>query len=233
MSAAAIVVAGGRGIRMKAGVNKIFLEVGGRPILEWSLALFERCPQVGEVVVVAHPGDLTACQSLASRFPKLARVVPGGEVRHRSEFAGVAALSARIDAGQVETVLVHDAVRPFATPDLVERLLAGIAGVQGCIPGLPLPRTAVIATEGWVASQPTTLWLVQTPQAADATWLLEAHNKAARAGFVGTDTASVIESAGGQVRVIQGEPDNFKVTTPDDLARAEMIAARFDNSARF
>lgn len=233
MNAAAVVVAGGRGTRMKAGVNKVFLEVGGRPILEWSLALFERCPQVAEVVVVAHPRDLTACQSLASRFPKLARVVPGGDVRHRSEFAGVAALSARIDTGEVQAVLVHDAVRPFASKDLVERLLAGMADVQACIPGLPLPRTAVIATEGWVTEQPTNLWSVQTPQAADATWLLEAHNKAARAGFVGTDTASVIEWAGGDVRVIQGERDNFKVTTPDDLAHAQAIAARFDNSARF
>ena len=226
MNAAAVVVAGGRGTRMQAGVNKVFLEVGGRPILEWSLALFERCPRVGEVVVVAHPGDLPACQSLASRFPKLARVVPGGDVRHRSEFAGVAALSARIDAGEVQAVLVHDAVRPFATPDLVERLLAGMADVEGCIPGLPLPGTVVVATDGWMAAQPTNLWSVQTPQAADATWLLEAHNKAARAGFVGTDTASVIEWAGGDVRVIQGEPDNFKVTTPDYLARAQTVAGR-------
>lgn len=232
MKAAAVVVAGGRGTRMKAGVNKVFLEVGGRSILEWSLTLFERSAQVQTVVIVARPADLAACQSLPSRFPKLARVVAGGDVRHRSEFAGVAALSARIDAGDVETVLVHDAVRPFATPDLVERVLTGMADVQGCIPGLPLAATTIAAQDGWVTGYPANLWSVQTPQAADATWLLEAHNKAARAGFLGTDTASVIEWAGGHVRVIEGEIDNIKITDPGDLGRAEKIVQSRLNSAR-
>lgn len=226
MSAAAIVVAGGRGTRMKAPVNKIFLEVGGRPILEWSLELFERCPGVDQVVVVANAADVAACSSLKSRFPRVSRVVPGGDVRHRSEFAGIAALSARIDAGEVETVLVHDAVRPFTSVDLVKRLLVGMAEVQACIPGLPMPPSTAIVERATVAGYPANLYAVQTPQAADATWLLEAHNKAARAGFLGTDTASVIEWAGGLVRVIPGETDNIKITTPSDLDRANTIAAR-------
>ncbi|MEO6796637.1 MAG: 2-C-methyl-D-erythritol 4-phosphate cytidylyltransferase [Candidatus Dormibacter sp.] len=224
MSAAAVIVAGGRGTRMKAAANKIFLEVGGRLILEWSLALFERSPSVSTVIVVAQAGDIDPCQRLGSRFSKLTKVVPGGDVRHRSEFAGVAALSGQIDAGEVETVLVHDAVRPFATPALVDRLLQGMAGVQACIPGLPVSPTTVAVVDGRVAGYPSGLWSVQTPQAADATWLLEAHNKAARAGFVGTDTASLIEWAGGDVRVIDGERDNIKITTPDDLRRAQRIA---------
>jgi 2-C-methyl-D-erythritol 4-phosphate cytidylyltransferase len=69
------------------------------------------------------------------------------------------------------------------------------------------------------------LWAVQTPQVFQATWLLEAHNRAARQEFIGTDTASVVEWAGGDVLVIEGEPDNIKITTPDDLARAQQIAA--------
>lgn len=226
MSAAAVVVAGGRGTRMKAPVNKIFLEVAGRPILEWSLALFESCPGVDRVVVVANAGDVAACRSLASRFPKVSQVVPGGDLRHRSEFAGLAALSARIDAGEVETILVHDAVRPFASPNLVLRLLSGMAEVQACIPGLPMPPGTALVEAGTVASFPADLHLVQTPQAADATWLLEAHNRAARAGFVGTDTASVIEWAGGLVRVVPGELDNIKLTTQADLRMAERIAGK-------
>ncbi|HEY0492980.1 MAG TPA: 2-C-methyl-D-erythritol 4-phosphate cytidylyltransferase [Candidatus Dormibacteraeota bacterium] len=226
MTVAAVIVAGGRGTRMKANVNKVFLEVGGRPIIEWSLALFEQARSVETVVVVAQPADIAGYQSLISRFPKVARVVPGGDLRHRSEFAGVAALSGRIDAGEIDHVLVHDAVRPFATRRLVERLLAAMPDVQACIPGLPLPASAVVATDGWVTGFPNGLWCVQTPQAADATWLLEAHNRAARAGFVGTDTASVIEWAGGEVRVITGEPDNIKITTPADLLLAEAIAGR-------
>ncbi len=226
MSVAAIVVAAGRGIRMKASVNKVFLQVAGRPILEWSLELFERCPGVEQVVVVANAADMAACSSLKSRFAKVSRIVLGGDLRHRSEFAGIAALSGRIDAGEVETVLVHDAVRPFASVDLVKRLLTGMAEVQACIPGLPMPPSTAIVDSATVAAYPANLYAVQTPQAADATWLLEAHNKAARAGFLGTDTASVIEWAGGLVRVIPGEQDNIKLTTQSDLRLADEIGTK-------
>jgi 2-C-methyl-D-erythritol 4-phosphate cytidylyltransferase len=152
--------------------------------------------------------------------------VAGGDQRHRSEFAGLRSLAARIDAGEVDTVLVHDAVRPFASPVLVERLIAGVADTIGCIPGLPVGRAIALVADGWVEGYPRNLWTVQTPQAFQATWLLEAHNKAARQGFIGTDTASVVEWAGGDVSVLEGEPENIKITTPEDLAHAEGIAAR-------
>ena len=225
MTVAAVIVAGGEGARMQAGKNKVFIEIGGRSILERSLALFESIPQVSEVVIVARAREITTCEALKNRFPKVSRIVAGGDVRHRSEFAGVQALAGVIDAGRVETVLVHDAVRPFASQQLVERLLAGLGESVGCIPGLRLAATTVLTEKGWLVGYPTNLWAVQTPQVFQATWLLEAHNRAARQGFVGTDTASVVEWAGGDVRVIEGEPSNIKITTPDDLARAREIAA--------
>ena len=225
MSAAAIVVAGGAGSRMQARVNKVFIEIAGRSILERSLELFESSSLVDDVVLVARQADLPTCESLRGRFPKLSAIVAGGDVRHRSEFAGLRALAARIDAGDIDTVLVHDAVRPFASHRLIERLLAGLERTVGCIPGLPLEGTTVRVDGGWISGYPRNLWAVQTPQAFQATWLLEAHNKAARHGFIATDTASVVEWAGGEVAVIEGEPDNLKITTPEDLARAERIAA--------
>jgi len=225
MTAAAVIVAGGEGARMQAGKNKVFIEIGGRSILERSLALFESISQVSEVVIVARAREITNCEALKSRFPKVSRIAAGGDVRHRSEFAGIQALAGDIDAGRVETVLVHDAVRPFASRQLVERLLAGLGESVGCIPGLRLAATTVLTEKGWLVGYPANLWAVQTPQVFQATWLLEAHNRAARQGFVGTDTASVVEWAGGDVRVIEGEPSNIKITTPDDLARAREIAA--------
>jgi 2-C-methyl-D-erythritol 4-phosphate cytidylyltransferase len=226
MTAAAIIVAGGEGTRMQARVNKVFIEIDGRSILERSLQLFESSALVSEVVLVARRADLPACESLRGRYPKLGSLVAGGDVRHRSEFAGVRALAARIDAGEIDTVLVHDAVRPFATRRLIERLLVGLNGAVGCIPGLPLGTATVQVDDGSIAGYPKNLWAVQTPQAFQATWLLEAHNKAARHGFVGTDTASVVEWAGGDIAVINGEADNIKITTPADLARAEELARR-------
>ncbi|TMB63504.1 MAG: 2-C-methyl-D-erythritol 4-phosphate cytidylyltransferase, partial [Chloroflexi bacterium] len=190
-----------------------------------SLALFESTSQVSQVVLVARALDIATCEGLKNRFPKLSRVVAGGDVRHRSEFAGIQALAGDIDAGRIDTVLVHDAVRPFASQQLVERLLAGLRDSVGCIPGLLVAPTTVLTEDGWIAGYPTNLWSVQTPQVFQATWLLEAHNRAARQGFVGTDTASVVEWAGGDVLVIEGEATNIKITTPDDLARAREIAA--------
>jgi 2-C-methyl-D-erythritol 4-phosphate cytidylyltransferase len=225
MSAAAVIVAGGEGARMQAGRNKVFIEIAGRSILERSLALFESTSQVSDVVLVARALEITTCEALKTRFRKLSRVVPGGDVRHRSEFAGIQALAGDIDAGRIDTVLVHDAVRPFASQHLVERLLTGLGPSIGCIPGLRVTPTTVLTEDGWIVGYPTNLWAVQTPQVFQATWLLEAHNRAARQGFIGTDTASVVEWAGGDVSVIEGETDNIKITTSDDLARAREIAA--------
>jgi 2-C-methyl-D-erythritol 4-phosphate cytidylyltransferase len=225
MTAAAIIVAGGEGARMQAPINKVFLELDGRSILERSLHLFESSPLVDEIVVVARAADLPQCEALRSRFRKLHKVVAGGDLRHRSEFAGLRALAARIDAGAIDTVLVHDAVRPFASHRLVERLLASSGQTVGTIPGLRVTRSTVRVADDWIADYPKNLWAVQTPQVFQATWLLEAHNRAARQGFVGTDTASVVEWAGGDVLVIEGEASNIKITTPDDLARAKEIAA--------
>jgi 2-C-methyl-D-erythritol 4-phosphate cytidylyltransferase len=226
MSAAAIIVAGGHGTRMGARVNKVFMEILGRSILEHSLELFQSNPHVEQMVLVARQRDLPLCEPLRARFTKLTAVVPGGEQRHHSEFAGLRALAAKIDAGEIDDVLVHDAVRPFASRALVERVSAGVAEAIGCIPGLPMGRATALVADGWIAGFPTNLWTVQTPQAFQATWLLEAHNKAARQGFLGTDTASVVEWAGGDVSVIEGEVDNIKITTPEDLVRAEGIARR-------
>src|SRR5919201_748697 len=230
MTAAAVIVAGGQGLRMQAGRNKVFIEIGGRSILERSLALFDSMSLIDEIVLVTRVQDLRLCEGLRSRFQKLTKVVPGGEVRHRSEFSGVQALAGRIDANQIETVLVHYAVRPFASRQLVERVLGGSRRAEACVPGLPAAPTTVLVDDGWISDYPSNLWAVQTPQAVQATWLLEAHNKAARQGFIGTDTASVVEWAGGQVAVVEGEPGNIKITTPADLAMAEGIAARLAQS---
>lgn len=227
MAVGAIIVAGGEGTRMGAARNKVFLDIGGRSILERSLSLFQSHPLVDEIVLVGRRADMKACEALRPRFSKLRHLVGGGDVRHRSEFAGIQALAGRIDAGEIDVVLVHDAVRPFASSTLIDRLLDERGDAIGCIPGMPLPPTVIAIKDGYVSEVPRNLWAVQTPQAFQATWLLEAHNKAARQGFVGTDTASVIEWAGGDVRVIAGEPDNIKITTPADLQQAEQIAKSF------
>ena len=224
---AAVLLAAGAGNRMAAGMNKVFLPLGGRTILAWSLGLFESVAGVDEVVLVAASEDSDRCHAVleSGRFEKVGRTVPGGATRHESEYRGLLALAPQIDAGEVGLVVVHDAVRPFATPELVERLL-GEAGRSGAaVPGVSPGSDLVSAgPDGVVTGRTAGVWAIQTPQAFNARRILDAHRQAERMGFAGTDTASVIERTGAPVSVLVGSYDNIKITSPDDLVRAELIA---------
>ena len=204
--------------------NKVFLEINHQPILHWSLRVFHEAPSVDRVILVAARADMDACRQATGQFSKVSALVEGGATRHESEFRGLMFLAAEIDAGAIDVVLVHDAVRPFASADLVERLVAKAKEAGAVIPGVPVGSGVVIAVEGQVTGYPSDLWAVQTPQAFGAKLVLDAHRRAQSGGFTGTDTASVVERFGGSVEVIEGTYDNIKVTTPDDLVRAEAIA---------
>ena len=126
----------------------------------------------------------------------------------------------------VGVVMCHDAARPFATPALFDRVLGALDGVQGVVPVVPVPDT-VKRVEGGVVlrTEPREgLVLAQTPQAFLALALRQAHDRAERDGIEVTDDAAALERAGFRVRAVPGEPGNFKITTPEDLARAEAIA---------
>jgi 2-C-methyl-D-erythritol 4-phosphate cytidylyltransferase len=198
--------------------------VGGRPILAWSLALFESVACVDRIIVVTADADREPLTALCHAYAKVAAPVMGGATRHESEYRALTALAASIDEGKIETVLVHDAARPFVTADLVERLVAAARQSGAAIPAVRGPDTLVQAGDGTGDDGPASYWAAQTPQAFSAATLLEAHRRAHEAGFRGTDTASVLEWAGGSVAVVEGSYDNLKITTPEDLVRAEQIA---------
>jgi 2-C-methyl-D-erythritol 4-phosphate cytidylyltransferase len=227
-SVVAIVLAAGAGKRMSASLNKIFLPLGGKPILAWSLQCFEEAPTVSQVVLVAAPSEVGECRQRVLEpygFKKVAAVVSGGPTRHDSEFSGLRSLASRIDAGEIAIVLIHDAVRPFAAPSLVERLTAAARATGAAIPCVRAAPTVVQAqAEGQLTNRSSNLYAAQTPQAFDARLVLEAHRQAERDGFRGSDTSSVVERAGRPVSVIEGSYDNLKITTSDDLIRAEQIA---------
>jgi len=225
--AVAIVLAAGAGKRMAAAVNKVFLPVAGKPIIAWSLECFERQPEIGEVIVVAAAGELEECrrQLAPDGFKKVSAAVVGGPTRHDSEFNGLRSLEDRIESGAIDLVLVHDAVRPFVTPSMVDRLIAEAHKSGAAIPGVPAADNIVQALpDGKVGKPPTPLWAAQTPQVFDARLVLDAHRQAHRDGFKGSDTSSVVERLGRSVVVVYGSYDNIKITTSDDLIRGEQIA---------
>jgi 2-C-methyl-D-erythritol 4-phosphate cytidylyltransferase/2-C-methyl-D-erythritol 2,4-cyclodiphosphate synthase len=219
---AAVVVAGGRGIRAGDGLPKQYRAIGGVPAIRKSLMAFSAHPDVTLVQPVIHPDDLRLfCD--AAKDLALREAVPGGATRQASVFCGLEALA----AAEPEIVLVHDAARPFASAALISRAIAaGRAGAA--IPGVAVSDTVkVVDDDGQVVEtlDRTRLRAVQTPQAFVYPALLDAHRKARAAGRDDfTDDAALAEWAGMTVGVFAGDPANNKLTTPEDFARAERDA---------
>jgi 2-C-methyl-D-erythritol 4-phosphate cytidylyltransferase/2-C-methyl-D-erythritol 2,4-cyclodiphosphate synthase len=216
---AAIVVAGGRGIRAGGELPKQYRTIGGVPILRRSLLAFTSHPEIDLVQPVIHPNDERLFHDAAAGLP-LRNPVNGGATRQGSVLAGLEALAA--DAPAI--VLVHDAARPFTSAGLVSRAIAaGRAGAA--VPGLPVSDTVkAIDASGRVVEtlDRARLRTVQTPQAFDYAALLAAHRKARAAGRDDfTDDAALAEWAGMSVSVFEGEAANAKLTTAEDFIRAE------------
>ena len=216
----AIVVAGGDGARLGADQPKAFVRLGGRPLLAHSIDLLEDHPAVDRIVLVVpaeweEPATLLADELVAG---KVAAAVPGGETRALSVAAGLDAVG-----DDAETILVHDAARPFASAELIDRLLEALATHAGAVPAVPVTDTVKRVSDGRVAEtlDRSELRAVQTPQAFRAEALRRAYAAPAAALRDATDCASLVEAAGLDVAVVPGEGGNMKITSPEDLARAE------------
>ncbi|MDZ7267846.1 MAG: 2-C-methyl-D-erythritol 4-phosphate cytidylyltransferase [candidate division KSB1 bacterium] len=225
MQASAIIVAAGQGTRFGSELPKQFLLLCGRPILAHTLLRFEQAEQIGEVVLVAAGGwQAYIEQEIIRRFQikKCRRLVSGGKHRQDSVWAGLQALHPPADS----LVVVHDAVRPLFTPDLLARVLAGCGQAEGCIPGLPPKDTVkqISAQEIIRTVDRETLRLAQTPQVFRASALQQAFQRARMENFYATDEAGLIEHMGGKVVWVEGEEKNLKITTPGDLQIAELFA---------
>jgi len=226
---AGVVLAAGAGTRVGNSRNKVYLPLGGRRIVTWSLELFRQVPGIGRLVLVVREDDRELAAEVLDR--ELAGVpvelVTGGETRHESEYRALLHLADDIRRGEIDVVLVHDAARPLTPVSVVEEVLATAARTGGAIPALPLEDVAGVDAEGRMAEPDRTdLIRVQTPQAFRSAELLAAYEAAAADGFAGTDTASCVERYQGvAVHVVAGDPRNLKVTYADDLFMAELMLA--------
>ncbi|MDX6555903.1 MAG: 2-C-methyl-D-erythritol 4-phosphate cytidylyltransferase [Miltoncostaeaceae bacterium] len=221
--ATAVVLAGGAGVRMGTDVPKALLPLAGRPMLAWSVVAMAAAPEVTRLVVVAPAGLEADVARALDGLAGVSAVVGGGSSRPRSVRAGLAA--APEEDGPV---LVHDAARPLLTPALVAAVLAGLEGADGAIAAAPLADTLKRAGEdGAIACTVDRegLWRAETPQAFLLSTLRDAIARADAAGVLdlATDCASLVEAAGGRVRLVPSAEPNLKVTTPLDLAVAEVL----------
>lgn len=225
MTAFAIVPAAGSGSRIGGRRPKQFLRLHQVPLLVHTLRGLVRAGALDGIVVAAPPGAVEMTRRVLKRWriPLILAVVPGGRTRQKSVWA---ALQQVPRAG--ELVMVHDAVRPFITAALVRAVIRAARrhGAASC--GLPVWETVKRVRDSVVEAtvEREGLWLVQTPQAFHRSILWEAHEKARRDGFTGTDDAGLVERLGIPVHMVVGLRENLKITTRGDLARARVLSAR-------
>ena len=208
----------GEGRRLGSDRPKAFVALGGRPLLAESLERLDRSDWIDSIVVVAPPGWEEPAILLAEELvvSKVGAVVTGGATRAESVRAGLL----EVDAAAV-VIIVHDAARPLVDDAVLGRVLGPLSeGWAGVVPGLPVADTVKRVAEDVVMGtvDRADLVTVQTPQAFPAETL-----RAAYAGELAgaTDCASLVERAGGRIRIVEGDVRLLKVTTPDDLARVE------------
>ena len=216
--AVALIVAAGRGERLGADGPKAFVMLAGRPMLEWSVAALRAVPAVDRIVVALPAGAAAPAGTIG--------VVGGAERSHSVR----AALSAAGDGPGDEAVIVHDAARPLATPELFERALGALAA-YGCDAVVAAARVTDtikrVEPGGDLRVRETldraALWAVQTPQVFRRDALARALAQPDEVLAAATDDAGLVEQASGRVHLIESPAENLKVTTPADLRLAALI----------
>ena len=220
----AVILAGGRGSRMHSAIQKQYMLLNGRPLISYALEAFEQsCAD--ELVLVTGAGEESYVREEilpALGLAKLRAVVTGGKERYHSVYEGLKALQ------QCDYVLIHDGARPCVTEEIIRHAADGAEQYGACVVGMPVKDTIKVADkEGYASHTPdrSYLWMVQTPQAFSYDLVYGAYEKLFREQeFTGvTDDAMVVERETSQkVKLIPGSYKNIKVTTPEDLAIAEL-----------
>jgi 2-C-methyl-D-erythritol 4-phosphate cytidylyltransferase len=221
---AALIAAAGRGRRMAEEIPKVFLPMGGVPLLAHTLRKFEACSAIAELVILAPPGDgVRLAKETADSFGirKVSRIIAGGAERQDSVYSGLKALD-----GQTDLVLIHDGARPFVTPELIEQVASEARISKAAVAAFPVRDTMKEVGEDRGVLKTLNrdrLWEIQTPQGFHYPLILKAYETAFQDGFYATDDAALVERLGIKVKVVLGGRFNFKITTPEDLVLGEAL----------
>lgn len=212
----ALIVAAGRGSRLGGEIPKQYLPIAGQAMLRYSLETLVNHPSIDAVRLVIHPDDRRFYDQATAGFA-LAEPVAGGATRQQSVLNGLESLTPQAP----DRVLIHDGARPFLDRGTIDRVLAALDKTSGAIAAMPVADTVKRASGDAITDtiDRRGLWRAQTPQGFRFADILKAHQ--AQVGRELTDDAAVAEQSGLKVAVVEGSEDNFKVTTREDLARAE------------
>lgn len=220
--AAAVIVAGGSGTRFISDYPKQFHQLLGKPLLAHTLERFQTCPAIGRIsVVLPRAGFADAVERMRPFLVEGSSCAAGGDSRQGSVWEGLRTLGLEAE----DLVLVHDGARPCVDEQILSRVVEASAETGAAIAGVPVVETLkqVAEVDGQLTIRTTVdrtgLYRAQTPQGFRYQVLKRAFDEAQRAGFVGTDEASLVERLGVSVRVVVGSESNVKVTTVEDLKR--------------
>lgn len=218
----AIILSAGKGSRMNSSIHKQYMDLAGRPVICHTIERFENST-VTDIVLVTGAGEIDYCkQEIVEKYHyhKVRHIVEGGKERYHSVMCGLEA------AQGADYVLIHDGARPFATEEIIRRVMECVQQEKACVVGMPVKDTIKIADdEGYVSQTPNrnSVWMIQTPQAFSYDLILGAYQKMMMGDQCGiTDDAMVAEQYSDvHVKLIEGSYENIKITTPEDLVIAE------------
>jgi 2-C-methyl-D-erythritol 4-phosphate cytidylyltransferase len=224
----AIIVAGGVGKRIKGDLPKQFLKLGDRPILAHTIEKFERCELIDEIILVVPEEYLGYCSHAIvdpHSFRKIHKIVGGGKERQDSVQLGLKACPR-----PTSIVAIHDGVRPLILPERISESIKLCRQMKAVILAVPVKDTIKRVENGSVVTtlDREKLWLVQTPQVFEYELILRAYQKAGEDDFVATDDSILVERLGCNVAVLEGDYENIKITTAEDL----IIAGRLIETER-
>ena len=219
----AIVLAAGQGKRMHSKIQKQFLEIGGKPVLYYSLHCFQESPLIRDIILVTVEEMISYCeQEIVKKygFSKVRKVTAGGKERYDSVYAGL------LCCQDTDYVYIHDGARPFITEEMVQRGYEAVKRNNACVMGMPSKDTVKLAdSAGYVKETPDRkiVWNIQTPQIFSYDLIRGAYESIRKKDMTGvTDDAMVVEQeTGTKILLVEGSYQNIKITTPEDLAIAE------------
>lgn len=221
MKVTAVIVAGGKGTRMGADKNKVFLELAGKEVIFYTMYAFERNERIDEIIIVTGENDIKQCSDIVKRygFYKVSAIIKGGKTRQKSVMNGLKAACGDI-------VLIHDGARALVNDEEINNVLDDCIEFGAAAAGVPCKDTLkCIDEEGFIKNtiDRDRTYMIQTPQAFQRETILKMHRIAEAESFNATDDCMIAEHYGMKIKISDGSYENIKLTTPEDMIIGERI----------
>ncbi|MCH8272352.1 MAG: 2-C-methyl-D-erythritol 4-phosphate cytidylyltransferase [Candidatus Marinimicrobia bacterium] len=222
MSVSAVIVAAGTSKRMNDGVDKLAVQLSGKPLLAWTISRFESAEIIDEIIVVTKKDEIAKVREMTKSegFRKVTSVVKGGAYRQQSAQNGLNAVST-----DSKVVLIHDGARPLIRASDIKRIVESAKETGAALLAVPSKDSVKEVQDGIVKKTlpRESIWLAQTPQGFRKELLQEAFSSAEKEGYIGTDEASLVERIGKDVAIVEGHSSNIKVTVTPDIGVVQSL----------